>query len=271
MANATARVAKGATRKTDEFIQHSAATLSAATTFYTHAMLGLTTGGYLAKFDDTQALRFFGLVRGGAPEWPGGGNPKLPVGTAGDGTLDLDVHQPPRFELAIASVAITDIDKKVYALFDQTGTLDSSATTYGNLIGHVVDLVYAVNRTTPVSGIALVEPCYDGLAAHARYGAARVLPATGAVTLTKLDLNKTIFIPSTAAQAITLPAVADTQAGDRFTFVKTTANAVAATLTGAGSELIDGSNTLATIDAQFDTAILVSTGTAWVVVARDIA
>lgn len=265
MANATSRVARGAIRRDDEFIAHSSATLSAATRFYTGAMLGLTTGGYLAKFDDTQSLQFFGLVRGRE------GDPYLPVGTAGDGTIDLDVHQPPAFELTISSVAITDIGKKVYALFDQTGTLDASATTYGNLVGVVKDLVYATNGGSPVSNIALVEPCYDGKAAHARLGAARVLAATGTQTLTKLDLNKTVVITNTAAQTVNLPAVAGTQAGDRLTFVKTSSAAFAATLDGSDSENIDGATTLATIDAQYDCAVLVSTGSEWVVLSRDIA
>ena len=55
-----------------------------------------------------------------------------------------------------------------------------------------------------------------------------------------------------------------------MTFLKTTSNAVAATLDGNAAETIDGATTLATIDAQFDTAILVSDGTQWIVVARDI-
>jgi hypothetical protein len=264
VANATTKVNKGATRVLDEFIEHSSETLSAARTYYTHAMVGLTTGGYLAKFDDTQALEFWGIVDGREGDQP------LPIGTAGDGTIDLKVHQAPAFELAISGVAITDIGRKVYAIDDQTGTLDASTRTYANLVGVVKDLVYATNRGSPVSGIALVEPCYGGKAVAGAVGAARFLAATGAQTLTKLDLNKTIFVPSTGAYAVTLPAVADTQAGDRLTFLKTTSNAVILTITGSGAELIDGSNTLATIDAQYDTATLVSTGAAWIVLSRDI-
>jgi hypothetical protein len=256
VANATAIVKKGVVRRTDEFIQRSSATLASATRFWPNAMIGVTTGGYYAKFDDSQSMVFAGVVRNDQ------GAPLLPAGTAGDGTIQLDIQQPQRFELAVSGVAVTDIGKKVYASDDQTGVLTNGGT-YGNFVGHVVDVV--------ASGIALVEPCYDGIAAHARYNVARTLAATGAQTLTKWDLNKVIFVPSTGAYALTLPAVADTQAGDRLTFVKTTSNAVALTLTGSGAETIDGSNTLATIDAQFDTAVLVSTGAAWVVLSRDIA
>jgi hypothetical protein len=62
-----------------------------------------------------------------------------------------------------------------------------------------------------------------------------------------------------------------TQPGDWLEFVKTTADAAAVTLTGNAAETIDGANTLATIGAAYDTAKIVSTGAAWVVVYRDIA
>ena len=213
MANATARVAKGALRRQDEFISHSSATLSSATTFYTGAMLGLTTGGYLAKFDDTQSLRFFGLVRGRE------GDPKLPAGTAGDGTIDIDTHQPPAFELAIASVAITDIGRRVYATYDQTGTLDPSATTYANYIGRVKYLVYATNGGSPVSGIALVEPDYS-------VGNGRVISgvysASGAVTI-KEGL---VLITKSGVAALTIAdPTSGVHDGLQMTFISSTAQA----------------------------------------------
>lgn len=256
MANATDIVKKGVVRRTDEFITRSAETLASETRFYPNAMIGIDDTGYFCKFDDTQAAIFAGVVRNDQ------GAPLLPAGTAGDGTIDLPIQQPQRFELAIASVAVTDIGKKVYASDDQTGILTNGGT-YSNFIGHVVDVVS--------SGIALVEPVYDGIAANSRYNVARTMAATGNQTITKYDLNKIIFVPNTAALTLTLPAVANTQAGDKLTFVKTTSDAQAATLDGSGAETIDGAATLATIDAQYDTAILVSTGSAWVVLARDIA
>lgn len=257
MANATKKVNKGTVRWSDQdFRKRSSVTLATALQFYTGGMLGITTAGYLAKFDDTQSMIFAGLVRGD------NGDPLIPVGTAGDAPLQIDYQRPPAFELDIASIAVTDIGKKVYASYDQTGVLTNGGT-YGNLIGLVVDVV--------ASGIALVEPVYDGVAAHRRLGAAKTLAATGTQSLTKWDINKTIIIPNTGAYSINLPAVADTQAGDEIRFIKTTSNAVAATLDGNASENIDGSTTLATIDAQYDTAVLVSTGSEWVVLARDIA
>lgn len=259
MANATAKVAKAVVPHGQfAHTKRSSETLASETTYYTHAMVGVDTSGYLSKFDDAESMIFAGLVRGEE------GNPVLPAGTAGDGTIDLSISRPDAFELAIASVAVTDIGKKVYATFDQTGTLDASATTYANLIGIVVDVV--------ASGIALVEPVYDGIAANARLKAAKVMAATGAQSLTKFDLNKTIFVPNTATLTITLPAVADTQAGDELDIVKSHASDTnAITLDGNASETIDGATTLATLDAPYDTVKLVSTGAAWIVKNRDIA
>lgn len=257
MANATDIVKKGAVRRVDEFIERGVETLSAETRFWPNALIGCDTTGYLCKGDDTQSWTLFGIVTQDQ------GAPLLPISTAGDGTAKLRVQQPLRLELQVASVAVTDIGKKVYALDDQTGTLDASATTYANFVGHVVDVAG--------TNVALVELSYGGVSDHLKYGVAKWLAATGTQTLTKLDLNKTIFCPNTAAHTVNLPAVASTQAGDRLIFVKTTSDAQAVTLDGNASETIDGSTTLATIDAQYDCVTIVSTGTAWIVLNRDLA
>lgn len=275
MANATARVGKTFRRYDSDNVTHSYVTLSSQLQLYVGAMVGLTTGGYAAKFDDTQSLAFFGLVLDRSRN-AGSQGPKLPnegatSGTQGDGTLDFEVKQPKRFELSIASVAITDIGKTVYATFDQTGTLDPSATTYANAIGTVSDLAYATNSASPVSGVALVEPFYVWPASNARLQAAKWMAATGAQSLTRWDLGKTIFVPNSAALTLSLPPVAGCPAGTGFVIVKTTAAAQAITLDGDGAETIDGGATLATMDAQFDVATLVSDGTQWIVTSRDIA
>lgn len=177
MANASARVARAARSVRDEITTHSWDTLSAALQTYAGAMVGLN-AGYLAKLDDTASLKFFGVIL------EKDGNPKLPSdgttsATAGAASLGLDVKQPPSFELAISGVAITDIGRRVYALDDQTGTLDPSATTYANLIGTVKDLVFAADGGSPVSGYALVKPIYD----IPNGNQLQVLGASGAVTI----------------------------------------------------------------------------------------
>lgn len=257
MANATAIVAKGAMRRTDEFMQRSVITLSAETTYYKGAMIGVTTAGYYSKFDDAASMLFAGIVRGDC------GNPVLPAGTAGTDPLLLDIQRPQCIELAISGVAVTDIGKPVYAVDDQTGIISPAARTYANLVGHIVDVI--------ASGIALVECAYDGIAAHYRLQAARWMAATGAQTITAFDVGKTIFVPNTAALTLTLPAVADVPHGGRLRFVKTTTDAEIVTLDGNSSEEIDAATTLTTIDAAYDCAELVNNGTRWVITNRDIA
>ena len=255
MANATDIVKKGVVRWTDEFLEESSATLAAETRFYPNAMIGRTTGGYLAKFDDSQSMIFVGTVRNDQ------GSPLLPIGTAGDGTIELPYETPRFMELAITSVAVTDIGKPVYASDDQLGVL-TLATVYGNLIGVV--------RRKVATNIALVELAYDGVGGNARLGAIRTMAATGAQTISKWDIGKTIIVPNTAALTLTLPAVASAHSGGRLQFVKTTSDAQIVTLDGDGSEEIDAATTLTTIDAIYDTAELVNTGSRWVVLNRDI-
>ncbi len=206
MANATARVPRAVRSYRDEITTHSWGTLSATLQTYTGAMVGLN-AGYLAKFDDTASMRFFGIINEDE------GNPKLPndgaaSATAGAINLGMDVRQPPAFELAIASVAITDIGRRVYALDDQTGTLDPSATTYANLVGTVKDLIFALDGATPVAGLALVKPIYD-VPAGAQM---QVYTVAQAVTLK----SSTVIIKGSGVLAMTL-ALPTTGAHDGMT------------------------------------------------------
>lgn len=257
MANATDIVKKGVVRRTDEFMRRSVETLSAETRFHPHALIGVDSTGYYCKGDDTQSWLLAGVVRGDQ------GSPLLPAGTAGDGTIDLDIQRPQAIEIALTSVAVTDIGKPVYAVDDQTVIISPAARTYANLVGHIVDVVAA--------NIALVELAYDGIAAHYRLQAARWMAATGNQTISKFDVGKTIFVPNTGAYSLTLPAVADVPHGGRLRFVKTTSDAQIVTLDGADSEEIDGATTLTTIDAAYDCAELVNNGTRWIITNRDIA
>jgi hypothetical protein len=256
VANATDIVKLGKIGFDEPFFAHSTATLSAETTFWPNALLGWTTGGYLAKFDDTQSLILAGIVR------EDHGASVLPAGTAGDAALELAGEQPRFLKVAVASAAVTDIGRNVYALFDQTGTFDAGATTYGNLIGRVA--------RWEETGYVVVELALRGTADNRAFNATRVLAATGTQSLTKWDMGKLIVGTSTSAHALNLPAVADVQYGAEFTLAKKSSNAAAITITGSGAENIDGSNTLATVDAAYDTVIVRSLGTEWVVIARDI-
>jgi hypothetical protein len=88
--------------------------------------------------------------------------------------------------------------------------------------------------------------------------------------LTLDHVNRTLLMGNTAARILTLPPVASVRAGGWIRVVKTTAAAFAITLDGNAAETIDGAATLTTIDANYDCALLLCTGTEWIVVERDI-
>jgi hypothetical protein len=61
------------------------------------------------------------------------------------------------------------------------------------------------------------------------------------------------------------------RAGGWLRLVKTSSDAAAVTLDGYSAETIDGAATFAAIDAQHDCALLLCTGSGWVILSRDIA
>ncbi len=257
MANATARVGRTFRSYRDEILTHSYGTVSSKTQLYITAMLGLS-AGYLAKFDDTASMKFFGLVN------EKDGNPFVPTtgaasGTAGDGTLDVDVRQPPAFELAISGVAITDIGRRVYAVDDQTGTLDPSTTVYANLIGTVKDLVYAMDRATPVSGYALVSPTYN----VANGEQIQIASASGAVNIKA----STVVLTKAGVAVMTInDPTSGTQDGLVMKFISSTSQAHTVS-NAAGSGWNNGGGNTATFGgAKGDGFTAIAFGGKWLVV-----
>lgn len=145
--------------------------------------------------------------------------------------------------------------RDVYATDDATLTFTPTGTKIGRVIGLDGAKAIILCNTEPAVGTAA-----NGV---------RSLAATGNVTLTTADLGRVILLPSTGAQAITLPASADS-GGKTITFKKTTADAVAATLTPA-SGTIDGAANNAVIDAANDTLTIYCDGTNWHIIAYKIA
>jgi hypothetical protein len=252
MAQAVKRAKTGRTPFGDTGQDYGAA--ATAQSFYVNTYVGLNTSGHLDKGSDTQSLCFVGVVSGIEQSVPTG---------ATAGVFKITTAQP-RYVLAEFTAALTaaDIGETVYLSDDQT--LSLTPGVFGNVVG----TVHSLGR---VSTVASVELAYGGKRANLLTAASRVMAATGNQALTKWDVGKTIFVGNTAALTLSLPAVATTQAGDRMTIVKTSADAAAITIDPNASETIDGATTLATIDAAFDVATIVSTGTAWVVLNRDIA
>jgi len=198
------------------------------------------------------------------------GEPFAGIARTGIETADAATADGSRYIEAIAGmftitatlsgVAIDDVahGRSVFASDDATLTFSGVGNT---LIGRVIG----------IDGTKAIVMCDTEPAAGIGSRGTVTKAATGAITLTPNDCDKIILLPSTGAQAITLPAAADC-AGRYLSFKKTTADAVAATLTRAGSDTIDGATTVATIDAANDTITIVSDGgTAWYIVAQKIA
>lgn len=209
--------------------------------------LALAADGYAEPIDATskgQPFAGFAEARVLAKDHPTTG--------AADGDLVLPARRGLFFALCpISGVAQDDVAHQRAVFMADDGTFDFDPA--GTLVGIVWEL--------EASGVAVVLCATAGH--HGALGLAhrgvRTLAATGNITLTTADVGKLILIPSTGAQAITFPSPAD-WTGKSITFKKTTADAVAATLTPP-SGTIDGAATNAVIDAAQDTLTVTSDGT----------
>jgi hypothetical protein len=176
------------------------------------------------------------------------------------GGVNVRLHQNVDVVHAITGVVTGDIGRDVYASNDGTLTL---TPTGNSRVGRVVAIEaagLARVRCRPIIGL-------DG----AFQNAPIVTLADASATLTLDHMNRVLLIGNTAARALTLPPVASVRAGGWFRIVKTTAAAFAVTLDGSGAETIDGGATYAALDAQYDVAHVVCTGTEWIILSRDVA
>ncbi len=172
----------------------------------------------------------------------------------------MRLHQNVDMVHDLPGVAVADIGKDVYASDDETLTLDPEGNSRVGRIVAVDDTGVARVRCQPVvslSGALENGPVVD--------------LGDAAVTLTLDHLNRTLLVANSTARTITLPPVATVRAGGWLRFIKTSAAAAAITLDANASEQIDGAATHTALDAQYDCALLVCTGTEWVIASRDVA
>ncbi len=159
----------------------------------------------------------------------------------------------------LSGVATADIGRPVYASDDETLTLNN----VGSRVGRVVAVETTNTARVRCTPIATLD------------GALEPLPAVTlpdqTMTLTLDHMNRVLTMPNTAARVLTLPPVAQVGAGGWFTLIKTSAAAAAIALDGNASETIDGSATFIGVDAIYDSALLICTGTQWVIASRDLA
>lgn len=176
------------------------------------------------------------------------------------GGINVRLYQGIDAVHTLSGVANGDIGKQVYASDDETLTL---SPTGNSPVGRIVAL-----DSTSVARIR-TEPITGGGGMPGNLPVIQL--ADAAATLTLNHVNRTLLMPNTTARTLTLPAVASVRAGGWLRVVKTTAAAAAVTLDGNAAETIDGSATYTAIDAQYDTALLLCTGSEWIILSRDIA
>jgi len=213
------------------------------TTLYPGQMMGTDESIYAKNIDDTAKMWLRGILTANA-------NVILQTTDAAD-KYQIEVARKP-FLATMSSPAAADTWKTVFISDNQTVSL--SPGTYGNLAGWIEKYL----NSTQVMVTPPENP--RGGMACGPYRGIRTLAATGAETLTYLDLNTIILIPNTATKAVTLMADAKVAYGDRLFFIKTHASdANAITLTAATAQ-IDGAATYAGMDAHHDSVELMYMG-----------
>ena len=175
------------------------------------------------------------------------------------GGINVRLHQSVDVVHTLSGVATGDIGKDVYASADDTLTLMPAGNSRIGRVVAVDSTNTARARCQPIAGLSGV---YEGQPA--------VTLADASATLTLDHMNRVLSMANTAARTLTLPAAATVRAGSWVRVVKTSADAFAVTLDGNGAETIDGATTYAGIDAQYDTACLLCTGSEWIILSRDI-
>ena len=176
------------------------------------------------------------------------------------GGLNVRLHEQIDIVHTLTGVTVADIGKDVYASDDETLTLTPTGNSRVGRIVAVETTNVARVRCQPVS--ALTGVIENGPI---------ITLADADATLTLNHVNRTLLMSNTQARTLTLPPVATVRAGGWLRLVKTSSDAAAVTLDGYSAETIDGAATLAAVDAQYDCVLLLCTGSAWIVLSRDIA
>jgi len=176
------------------------------------------------------------------------------------GGINVRLHQAVDIVHALAGVTVGDMGKDVYASADDTLTLSPAGNSRVGRVVAVEGTGLARVRCKPVTQLSGV---LENLPV--------IVLADANATLTLDHMNRTLLIANTTARTLTLPPAATVRAGGWMRVVKTSAAAAAVTLDGNAAETIDGATTFAALDAQYDVALLLCTGTDWIILSRDIA
>ncbi len=175
------------------------------------------------------------------------------------GGVRVRLHQHVDIVHPLAGVTNGDVGKDVYASADDTLTLTPADHSR---VGRIVAVEGAGLARVRCQPVATLSGVLEGLPVS-------VLPDASA-TLTLDHLNRTLLMANTAVRTLTLPPAATARAGAWLRVVKTSTAAAAIVLDPHGAETIDGAATLGAVDSQYDTVLVLCTGSEWIVLSRDV-
>lgn len=162
--------------------------------YYMGAMVALNTAGELVKCDDTDGLRFDGVIAGGDS------SPEVYRVIANKIRMPIVVDRPPLLQMKCAvTPTVADIGRPLYALDDNTVAF---STQHGVLVG-VMDDIYRHGNGTYVS----IRPWYElGQMPYVK----RTVEAAGnnQATAALLGLGMNVVTGADGTKGVRLPAAA---------------------------------------------------------------
>jgi len=266
MANPTQKVATHWSDYDDGSVFYWPLDPDTSTTYQTGELIGRNATGYATHFDDAAPLAFLGVLDGIHQK----------VDTADTGLTNLArIKRAYRLTVPLATGTAGRADatngaigKLVYVQYSGACLIDSSALTYANVLGRIVDIADAATQPGALTSTVAVQ---IETVAEKRTGGVRTLAATGNQTINHSDVGKLVIVPNTANLTLSLPGVANLPLGGEITFFKSSSDANPITLDPLASETINGGTTVATMDAQYDTITIINLGAGWGIKCQKIA
>lgn len=190
MANATSKAQCTTTEFSGTTTKRGA--VSTAQTYYPGTMLAVNSTGYVTKCDDTSGLTFIGLLNDSRP---------ITVDSGGsNGDQLLNVQQPMLLQMKIAAAVVTDVGRKVYALYD-------NEVAYSGVSNSI--LVGVVHRYVDATTVE-IRPYWVSTAGVSSFDSATL-------TFTGSTGGNTIAIPDNLADALSV-----VQGANKYLTVTTT-------------------------------------------------
>lgn len=210
--------------------------------FQTNEMVGLDAAGFVTHFDDTQPLRFLGLVSN-----------SVQVLAGSTETLNrVRIARPKQgFSMnVVGPTAPTDVGRVVYAAFSNQGTYSPGVNS--NQIGFV--------KTVESPTVVTIEPLQFS---SPTYSGVYQIPTSGSPTLSFLQMNKMLEWNGLVNQTVFLPAFGLNAGCDTFAIINTGNLGAQLTISGNGNQIMGGPTYLLSA-AQWSSVNLTWDGVRWV-------